>query len=148
MAERTESSIEIAAKPGAVLDVIADFESYPEWAAEMKDVSVLSEEGDGWADQVQFTVDAGAIKDTYVLDYDWDITKTGAGVVSWTLVQASVLKAMNGSYTLEASRQGGTKVTYRLLVDVRIPMLGMLKRKAEKVIIDTALKELKKRVEG
>jgi hypothetical protein len=27
-------------------------------------------------------------------------------------------------------------------------MLGMLKRKAEKVIIDTALKSLKKRVEG
>jgi len=39
-------------------------------------------------------------------------------------------------------------VTYRLAVDVKIPMLGMLKRKAEKVIIDTALKELKKRVEG
>jgi hypothetical protein len=28
-----------------------------------------------------------------------------------------------------------------------MPMLGMLKRKAEKVIMDTALKELKKRVE-
>ena len=30
-------------------------------------------------------------------------------------------------------------MTYRLAVDVKIPMLGMLKRKAEKVIIDTAL---------
>ena len=40
-----------------------------------------------------------------------------------------------------------TAVTYRLSVDVKIPMLGMLKRKAEKVIIDTALTELKKRVE-
>jgi hypothetical protein len=29
-----------------------------------------------------------------------------------------------------------------------MPLLGMMKRKAEKVIIDTALKELKKRVEG
>ena len=55
---------------------------------------------------------------------------------------------MNGSYTLAAQGDTGTTVTYRLAVDVKIPMLGMLKRKAEKIIIDTALKELKKRVEG
>ena len=39
-------------------------------------------------------------------------------------------------------------MTYRLAVDVKIPMIGLLKRKAEKVIVDTALKELKKRVEA
>jgi hypothetical protein len=39
-------------------------------------------------------------------------------------------------------------VTYRLRVDVSIPMIGMLKRRAEKVIIDTALKGLKQRVES
>jgi ribosome-associated toxin RatA of RatAB toxin-antitoxin module len=148
MADRTESSIDIAATPGEVLDIIADFESYPEWATEVKKVSVLTEEGDGWADQVQFTLDAGAIKDTYVLDYEWDVSKNGTGVVSWSLVEANVLKAMNGSYTLAPQGGSGTTVTYRLAVDVKIPMLGMLKRKAEKVIIDTALKELKKRVEG
>jgi ribosome-associated toxin RatA of RatAB toxin-antitoxin module len=148
MADRTESSIDIAATPGEVLDVIADFDSYPEWATEVKKVHVLTEEGDGWADQVQFTLDAGAIKDTYVLDYEWDVHQDGTGVVSWTLVEATVLKAMNGSYTLAARGADGATVTYRLAVDVKVPMLGMLKRKAEKVIIDTALKELKKRVEG
>ena len=148
MADRTESSIDIAASPGEVLDVIADFPSYPDWATEVKKVTVLTEEGDGWADQVEFTLDAGAIKDTYVLDYDWDVKTNGTGVVSWSLVQANVLKAMNGSYTLASSGKDQTTVTYRLAVDVKIPMLGMLKRKAEKVIIDTALKSLKKRVEG
>jgi ribosome-associated toxin RatA of RatAB toxin-antitoxin module len=148
MADRTESSIDIAAKPGEVLDVIADFESYPQWATEVKKVQVLTEEGDGWADRVKFTLVAGAIKDTYVLDYEWDVKKNGTGVVSWQLVEATVLKAMNGSYTLAAKGRDETTVTYRLAVDVKIPMLGMLKRKAEKVIIGTALKELKKRVEG
>ena len=147
MADRTESSIVIDAPPGEVLDVIADFEAYPAWAGEVKDVAVLAEEGDGWADQVQFTLDAGAIKDTYVLDYEWDVVEDGTGVVSWSLVSAQVLKAMNGSYTL-TSDGAGTKVTYRLAVDVKIPMIGLLKRKAEKVIVDTALKELKKRVEA
>ena len=145
MPDRTESSIVIAAAPGAVLDVIADFEKYPEWANEVKKVAVISEDGDGWADQVEFTLSAGAINN-YTLEYDWDVAEDGTGVVSWTLVSAQMLKAMNGSYTLE-TKGTETAVTYRLSVDVKIPMLGMLKRKAEKVIIDTALKELKKHVE-
>ncbi len=69
--------------------------------------------------------------------------------MSWQLVEAQVLKAMEGSYVLEPSRGGkGTDVTYRLMVDLKIPILGMLRRKAEKVIIDTALNELKKRAES
>ena len=147
MADRTESSIVIDAPPGEVLDVIADFESYPEWAGDVKQVRVLSEDGDGWADQVEFTLDAGAIKDTYVLDYEWDVVEDGTGIVSWTLVEATVLKAMNGSYAL-AAEGDGTRVTYRLSVDVKIPMIGLLKRKAEKVIVETALKGLRSRVEG
>ncbi|PRY62651.1 ribosome-associated toxin RatA of RatAB toxin-antitoxin module [Knoellia remsis] len=148
MTESTSSSTQIAAEPGAVLDVIADFEAYPEWADQVKTVSVLSEDGDGWADQVEYVVDAGAIKDTYVLEYDWDgIAEDGSGTVSWTLVRAGVLKALDGTYTLTPSGDG-TRVDYQLAVDVRIPMIGMLKRKAEKVIVDTALKELKKRVES
>src|SRR5665648_768376 len=146
MADRTESSIVIAAAPGAVLDVIADFDRYPEWAGQVKNVAVISEDGDGWADQVEFTLSAGVIKDTYVLEYDWDVAEDGTGVISWTLVSAQVLKAMNGSYTLEADGTG-TALTYRLSVDVKIPMLGILKRKDEKGIIDTALRDTKKHAE-
>ena len=148
MADRTQSSIGIDADPGTVLDIIADFEAYPEWAAEVKRVSVLSEEGDGWADRVEYTLDAGVLKDTYTLDYEWDVSDDGTGVVSWHLVTATVLKAMNGSYTIVRDRGGRTKVTYRLAVDLNIPMLGMLKRKAEEQIVNTALRELKIRAEG
>ncbi|MEO6021061.1 MAG: SRPBCC family protein [Knoellia sp.] len=148
MTDSTSSSVHIAADPGTVLDVIADFEAYPDWADQVKTVSILSEDGDGWADQVEYVLDAGAVKDTYVLEYNWDgIAEDGSGSVSWNLVRAGVLKALDGSYTLTA-KNGGTEVDYSLAVDVKIPMIGMLKRKAEKVIIDTALKELKKRVES
>lgn len=147
MADSTRSSIEIAADPGVVLDIIADFEAYPEWAGQVKEATVLTEDGDGWADQVEYVLDAGAIKDTYVLKYDWDgIEADGTGEVSWSLVRAGVLTALNGTYALSALEKG-TKVVYDLEVGVRIPMIGMLKRKAEKVIIDTALKELKRRAE-
>ncbi|HET7761494.1 MAG TPA: SRPBCC family protein [Phycicoccus sp.] len=147
MADRTRSSVEIAAEPGAVLDVIADFERYPEWAGQVKESTVLTEDGDGWADQVEFTLDAGVIKDQYVLEYDWDVAEDGTGVVAWHLVRATLLKGLTGTYTLELAGPG-TRVTYDLEVDLTMPMIGMLKRKAERHIISTALTELKKRVEG
>lgn len=47
-----------------------------------------------------------------------------------------------------APKGSGTEVTYELAVDLQIPMIGMLKRKAERKITDSALKDLKKRVES
>jgi ribosome-associated toxin RatA of RatAB toxin-antitoxin module len=149
MADRTESSITVDAAPGDVLDVIADFGSYPEWTGAVKQATVEQEDDDGWPERVRFVLDAGVIKDTYTLAYTWDVAKHGTGTVSWTLVQAEqLLRGLDGSYELSAAPEGGTEVTYRLTVDVKIPMLGLLKRKAEKGIIETALTELKKRAEG
>ena len=147
MADRTESSTLIDAPPQSVLDVIADFEAYPEWTGAVKRVEVLQVLPDGRGSRVRFALDAGAIRDTYVLDYTWDVGPDGVGSLGWTLVESTVLRALDGVYRL-APDGGGTTVHYSLAVDLRIPMLGMLRRKAEKTIIDTALTELKKRVEG
>ena len=122
-------------------------EAYPEWTPQMRTVTVLSTDEADYPEQVEFTIDAGAFKDTYVLAYTWDLAEDGHGVVSWSLVRGDVLKAMTGSYTL--SGQGdGTEVVYQLAVDLKIPMLGMIKRKAEKSIVSGALDGLKKRCEG
>jgi ribosome-associated toxin RatA of RatAB toxin-antitoxin module len=145
MADRTESSISIDAAPADVMGVIADFEAYPEWTGAVKEVEIRKSAPDGRASEVWFNLDAGAIKDQYILAYTWK----GQQEVRWNLVSAEqIVKAMDGAYLLEDNGDGSTTVTYQLAVDVKIPMLGMIKRKAEKVIIDTALKELKKRVEG
>jgi ribosome-associated toxin RatA of RatAB toxin-antitoxin module len=147
MAERTESSTTVLAPPADVLAIIRDFESYPTWTGAVKSAEVLSKDADGLPHQVRFVLDAGAIKDTYTLEYRWDVGPAGDGAVTWQLVEAGVLTSMDGSYTLSA-RGEGTLVTYRLAVAVRVPMIGMLKRKAERIIVDTALQELKKRAEG
>ncbi len=149
MAERTESSIIVNASPAQVLAVIEDFAAYPEWTGAVQQADVLVCGPDGRPSSVRFVLDAGAIKDTYTLGYSWQVARSGTGTVSWTLTEAEkVLKALDGSYTLDDERPGMTKVVYRLAVDVRIPMLGLLKRKAEKSIVATALQELKKRAEG
>jgi ribosome-associated toxin RatA of RatAB toxin-antitoxin module len=144
MAEHTRSSTTIDATPARIMAVIADFAAYPEWTGEVKEVEVLGTDADGRAQQVRLLLDAGAIKDEHVLAYTWD----GVRQVSWTLVKSQMLRSLDGSYSLAATRGGGTEVTYQLAVDVKIPMLGMIKRKAEKVIIDRALAGLKKRVES
>jgi uncharacterized membrane protein len=144
MAEATSSSITIAAPPERVMAVIADFAAYPEWADQINAVEVLAPGSAGRAERVRFTMDAGAIKDSYTLDYTW---APDGRSVSWTLVKGQIQKAQDGSYAL-AGRGDSTTVTYSLAVDLNIPMIGMLRRKAEKVIIDTALKGLKRRVES
>lgn len=143
MADQTTSSIVIEAPPSAVMGVIADFPAYPDWAQGMKEATVLQEGPAGRALQVHFELDASPIRDSYVLEYDW----RGDDQVSWHLVEGKMLKAMQGAYILRRIGEG-TEVTYRLAVDVAIPMIGMLRRRAEKVIIDSALKGLKKRVES
>src|SRR5690242_3411748 len=143
MAEQSTQSIVIEAPASDVMAVIADFPAYPEWVAAAKKVEVLETGDDGRARQVHFVIDAGVIKDDYVLDYTWE----GDRRVSWNLVKGQMMKRQEGSYVLD-QRGGATEVTYAITIDVNMPIIGMLKRKAEKVILDTALKELKKRVEG
>ena len=143
MADQATSSISINAPKAEVMAVIADFKAYPDWSGQIKAVSVDETGPDGRATKVTFTLDAGVIKDDYTLAYTWH----GDDRVDWTLVKSKALKSQVGSYIL-AESGGKTDVTYELAVDLNIPMLGMFKRKAEKVIMDTALKELKKRVEG
>ncbi|MFD4911300.1 SRPBCC family protein [Kitasatospora purpeofusca] len=143
MAEHTRSSITIDATPATVMAVIADFAAYPAWTGEVKEIEVLETAEDGRAAQVRLVLDAGAIRDEHVLAYTWD----GDRECAWTLVRSQMLRALDGSYTLAPLGVDRTEVTYQLAVDVKIPMLGMIKRKAEKVIIDRALAGLKKRVE-
>jgi ribosome-associated toxin RatA of RatAB toxin-antitoxin module len=143
MADQTSSTIVVAAPPAAVMEVIADFPAYPEWAQGMHTAEVRETFPDGRAKDVYFELEASPIKDAYTLTYEWD----GDDQVTWTLVSGRMLKKLDGVYALRAVPEG-TEVTYRLAVELGIPMIGMLKRKAEKVIIDNALKGLKKRVES
>ncbi|MBJ7356235.1 SRPBCC family protein [Nocardioides sp.] len=144
MAEQTTSSIVVDAAPEAVMDVIADFDAYPHWAKGVTTVETVVEGADGRAEQVFFALDVSPIKDEYTLAYIWE----GHRRVTWTLVEGKMLRALDGAYELRDLGNGSTEVTYRLALDVSIPLIGMLKRKGEKILIDAALKGLKKRVES
>ncbi|MCD9153277.1 SRPBCC family protein [Aeromicrobium duanguangcaii] len=143
---RTVSDIVIEAPPAAVMSVISAFDAYPDWATGMREVTVLERDRQGRPQDVRFVVDSAPIRDTFTLRYEWRDER----LVTWSLVpqDETMLSAMDGSYTLDAVAGGRTRVTYQLAVELRLPLLGMLRRKAEKVIVDTALKGLKRRVES
>lgn len=146
MADSSTQSITIDASPDQVAAVICDFPSYPEWTEAVRDVEVVEEYEDGYASQVRFAIDAGVMADEYVLAYEYaeDLTR-----IEWHLVAPSKMqRSQRGSYDLVADAGGGTTVTYTLEVELSVGMLGMFRRKAEKMIMDTALKQLKRRVEA
>jgi DNA-nicking Smr family endonuclease len=130
MADTSTQSILIGAPGPRVAGVICDFERYPEWVSAAKAVEVEEEYEDGYASRVRFVLDAGVIQDEYRLAYEYaeDVSR-----IEWHLVEPSkIQKAQTGSYDVE----------------LNIGMLGMFRRKAEKMIMDTALRELKRRVES
>ena len=145
MADTSTQSIAIAAPVDRIAAVICDFPRYPEWVSAVKSVEVLEEYEDGYAYRVRFVLDAGIATDEYTLEYEYadDISR-----IQWHLCEPSKLqRSQDGSYDIADNGDGTATVTYTLSVELAIGMLGMFKRKAEKVITDTALKELKKRVE-
>jgi hypothetical protein len=146
MADSSTQSLTMSAAPAAIMGAIADFEAYPEWTGAVKQVTITDPGVDGRARRVKFGLDAGLLKDTYELEYDW---APDGLTVTWDLVSGQMQKSQHGSYTLRPQTPTGpTVVTYALTVQLSVPLIGVLRRKAEQTIMDTALKELRKRVEG
>ncbi|MFI5896016.1 SRPBCC family protein [Actinoplanes sp. NPDC051513] len=146
MADTSTQSIQVHAPVDRVAAVICDFPRYPEWVDAVKQIEVLEEYEDGYAARVRFVIDAAVMADDYTLEYAYadDLTR-----IEWHLVEPSkTQKSQQGSYDLADDGDGATTVTYSLEVELSIGMLGMFRRKAEKIIMDTALKQLKRRVES
>jgi ribosome-associated toxin RatA of RatAB toxin-antitoxin module len=142
VADQASSSITINASPEAIMAVIRDVEAYPEWAKAISK-AVVDKKGKNGPQQVTFALSASGMSDEYTLVYDWQ-----PDGVTWSLAEPTKLqKSQTGSYQL-AETGKGTEVTYLLTMDIKVPMIGLMKRKFNGMIIDSALKELKNRVES
>lgn len=143
MADHTRSSITIHARPAAVMAVIADVPAYPTWAGAVEVADVLEVGPDGRPLKARFLINAVVTKDEFVNAYTWN----GDESVSWTLVEGKAMKSQDGSYTLVDVGDGRTEVTYDLTVELNVKLPGLLRRKVQNGVVDTALKDLKKHVE-
>lgn len=147
MAEQARESLTISASVEQCFDVLADFDSYPQWAGDLKEVAVLERDERGHAVVVEFRAAAMGRSTRYQLRYDYSDAPNRLG---WRLESGDIQRELDGVYLLQGSetQPGATDVSFELSVDLIIPIPGFQKRRAEAKILRTALDDLKARVEG
>ena len=143
--EHAEGTIVIDAPLDEVVDVIEDYEAYPEWA-EVRRVEVRERGEGGRATEVAFEVDVPVLgKASYTLRYRYD---PGGTAISWDSIEAhGAVREVRGEYLLDDSQVERTTVTYRLAVELGPLVPGFLRTEGAKRVIENALERLKRRVE-
>jgi hypothetical protein len=143
--EQAEGSIVIDAPLEDVMEVIEDVEAYPQWA-EVNRVEVRQRGAGGRVTEAYFEVDVPALGTaSYTLAYQYAPGDTG---LSWTTTEArGAVRDIRGEYLLNDLPDGGTKVTYRLGVELGVLVPGFIRTEGAKRVIENALERLKRRVE-
>jgi carbon monoxide dehydrogenase subunit G len=145
MAEHTEGSIVIEASAAEIMDVLTDYEAYPEWA-EVKTARVIERDEGGLGTRVTFEVDVPMLgRAEYTLAYRY---APGDAGLSWVTTDArGSVSNIVGEYLLDELDGRRTKVTYRLSVELGVLLPGFVRTQGAKRVIDSALEGLKRRVE-
>ena len=144
MAEHAKGTTEVFASPAEVMAVVADFDAYPDWVGNLEEVEVLASDRRGRGTRVAFRLATPWGAQAYTLAYRYQPKDAG---VSWTYVEGT-LEDLAGSYALEPTAEGTTKVTYQLEVALGVPIPSFLLRQAAKQVVRSALGDLKRRVES
>ena len=141
--EGTVQSIEVSAPAQHVYEVALDLDAYPDWATGVKTVDILEEDDYGRPMRVDFVAEAMIKEISYTLVYNYEL----ASGLSWTAIPGTDIRAMEGSYEFKELDDGSTEVLYALRVDPAFTIPGFLRKQAEKQIVSSALRGLKKRSE-
>jgi len=141
MADSGSDSIVIAAPADKILEVVADIEAYPEWMSAFVQARVIERNENGRPLRAEFEVDAKIKVAEYVLEYEYPVDG-----VTWKSVEGNV-KEIAGSYSFKESA-GGTEVIYEYSIDTGFPIPGFLRKQGVKVMVSSALNDLKRRAES
>lgn len=141
MTEGTFQTLEIDAPAEVLYDTVADIAGYPEWATGVKEVEVLETDDAGNVIRARFVLEGFVKEIEYVLRYTHDRPNS----LSWSAEEGDDVRMLEGSYSFSEA-DGGTEVVYALTVEPNFTIPGFIRRQAERQIITTALKGLRKRV--
>ena len=145
MADQTIERMVVDGPPERCFEVVADIERYPEWVADLKEVHVHERDEQGRPMLVSFRAGAFGRSTSYTLVYDYSRAPTE---LRWVQRDGDLTSRLDGIYRFAPAPEGGTEVTYQLAVELRVPLPGFIKRRAEGNIIHAAIRDLKERVES
>lgn len=143
MIEQTTERVMVKATPQRCYEVAVDFDAYPEWIHDFTKVEVSERDDQGRPVLVRFWAEAMGRTTQYALAYDYS---NAPSRLSWKLVEGDIERRLDGEYFFEPV-DDQTELTYHLVVELRVPMPGFVKRRAEERIRWAALQELKTRAE-
>lgn len=141
MAVSVQSVIDIEVGIPEIMEVLADVKSLVDWSDAHREVVVREADEDGWPIVVWEKISQWGVSDEMVVRYEWY-----DGEVSWSLVESNTQNVQNARYTLTDNGDGTTHVVFDLEVDLKIKLPGMVMKKAQKGIADTATKGLRAEV--
>jgi hypothetical protein len=148
MADAAHEQIDVDASPARCFAVASEFEAYPQWTSDVKQVTVLERDALGRGTRVEYYVSGLGRRVRYVLDYDFT---DAPAAFSWSMVEGDLLRALDGRYAFAPNGaspdEGGTHVDYTLRVDLAVPLPGLVKRRASGMIMGNALRDLRRAVE-
>jgi len=142
-----ERTIEVEIDATTVYEVLADASGFPIWQSTVREVEIREVSADGRPLATRQRIDAKVKTVTVLLRYRYDAPRS----LSWVAEAGSDVKAMAGTFTVEATGEASCRVTYRLGVDPG-RTLGLLARgpvvdKVRDHVIDGTLADLKRHVE-
>jgi len=143
--EQVAERMIIRGTPEDCYTVLSEFGRYPEWAADIKSVHVDEHDETGRPRVVTYRAAAFGRSTSYTLRYDYS---KAPEELSWVQTAGDLTRRLDGSYHLSSTGDGGTEIVYKLVVDLKVPLPGFVKRRAEGRIMGTALRELRAVVEG
>ena len=144
MAETATESITIDASPERVWEIAVDLPRYPEWARDIKAVTINATDDHGRPAEVEFRASALGRSTHYTLAYDYTHAPR---VLGWRMVRGDIQRSIDGAFIFDGNAEGGTDVRYDLAIDLVVPLPGFVKRRAEVRILNT-VRELKVRAEA
>jgi uncharacterized membrane protein len=138
-----EHTVEIAAPMQTCFDAITDYETFPSWQGAVVDTEVLDWDKKGRGKRVRLFIDAKVRKVDYTLDYRYDEPER----IEWDFVEGNGIKGADGHYLFEDLGDGRTRATYKLGLEVGIPLPGPVARRAHKSTLKGSVEDLKREAE-
>lgn len=140
MAKITKS-IDINASPKDCFAVVSDYERYPEYLKESKEVTIAKKSKAGT--DVTFFMEI--IKK---ISYTLRMVEKPPKEISWTLVRGDLMKSNKGSWLFEDLGGGKTRATYTIDIELGLLVPGMISKMLIGSNLPSMLEAVKKRVEG
>lgn len=137
---QAQRTIVVDVPPEKLLEVINDFDSYPEFLPEVKKISVSNRT----ANSAEVTYEIDVIKR---IQYTVRVVNEGM-TVRWSLVKGDMMKKNEGSWQLRPEGEGRTHATYSLELGLSGLIPSSITTKLAETSLPALLQNFKNRAES